>query len=85
MYYPEILGVINYNSTDKSLGLIQKVWLFEHDLKEVPTCEHEGCHEKVKWNNSGTRYLKRCERHINLCFQSELVDIVTHCLLNLHH
>ena len=83
MYYPEILGVINYNSIDKSLGLIQKVWLFEHGFKEIPICEHEGCHEKVKWNNSGTRYLKRCERHINLCFQSESEKEVKKFLDNL--
>lgn len=71
-YYPkEYKILLEWSKNEKDISLLERIILFDKNLKTKPVCSVKGCNNKCKWGPQHSTYYAHCEKHINYNFQSK--------------
>lgn len=70
-YYPIIYkAILQFTNHISDLTLIQRIWHFTNNIKDIPICNVPNCNCNAKWSYSEAKYFQHCDKHINYNFSS---------------
>ena len=49
----------------------ERVYLFKNNIKNIPTCEHDGCKNPCEFLYNSNRYMYHCKKHMYVAYSSK--------------